>query len=82
MRFPSCEEVQRIREQYPVGSTVELIHMDDPHNRSLVPGSIGRITHIDDVGTVFVTWQNGSGLGLIVGVDEFRIIQKAGADDE
>ena len=82
MRFPSSEEVQRIREQYPVGTLVELIHLDDPYNRSLHPGDIGEISHIDDVGTVHVKWDCGSGLGLVIGVDEFRVIGKAGDSNE
>ena len=32
MRFPSKETVERIRSQYPKGTRVELIHMDDIHN--------------------------------------------------
>ena len=82
MRFPSNEEVQRIREQYPIGTLVELINLDDPYNRSLHPGDIGEISHIDDVGTIFVNWRNGSGLGLVVGVDEFRVIGRAGDRNE
>ena len=30
MRFPSKETVERIRKEYPVGSRVELVRMDDP----------------------------------------------------
>lgn len=30
MRFPSKETVERIRKEYPVGTLVELVRMDDP----------------------------------------------------
>ena len=30
MRFPSKETVERIRKEYPVGTRVELVQMDDP----------------------------------------------------
>lgn len=33
MRFPSKETVERIREEYPVGTRVELVQMDDPKHR-------------------------------------------------
>jgi hypothetical protein len=29
MRFPSKETVERLRSQYPVGTRVELVQMDD-----------------------------------------------------
>ena len=78
MNFPSRERVQRIREQYPKGARVELLHMSDSYNRSLHPGSLGTVDFVDDAGTVFVNWDCGSGLGVIVGEDEVRIIGKAG----
>ena len=30
--------VKRLKEEYPVGCRVELIHMEDPYNRKLTPG--------------------------------------------
>jgi hypothetical protein len=68
--FPSKETVQRLREQYPEGTRVELQSMDDPYSK-LRPGDRGSVTHIDDTGTVFVNWDKGSGLGLVYGVDSF-----------
>ena len=82
MRFPSPESVQRIRERYPVGTRIELVFMDDPYNKTLKPGSRGTVTYVDDAGTVFVRWDCGSGLGLVIGQDEFRVIGKAGDPDE
>lgn len=82
MNFPSREQVQRIREQYPKGTRVELLHMSDPYNTKLVPGSKGTVVHVDDVGTVFCKWDCGRGLGFVVGEDEVRIIGKAGGQDD
>ena len=82
MNFPSREQVQQIREQYPKGTRVELLHMTDPYNRSLHPGSLGTVDFVDDVGTVFVNWDCGSGLGVVIGEDEVRIIGKAGEPDD
>ncbi len=35
--FPSKETVLRLKEQYPPGTRVELIYMDDPYSK-LKPG--------------------------------------------
>jgi hypothetical protein len=56
-----------------VGSKVQLISTDDPYT-DLNPGDIGVITHIDDNGTVFADWENGSSLGLIPNIDNFKIL--------
>lgn len=31
-------QLKQLREEHPVGTRVELIRMDDPYNRKLVPG--------------------------------------------
>lgn len=31
-------QLKQLREEYPVGTRVELIHMNDPYNRKLGPG--------------------------------------------
>jgi len=58
-----------------VGSKVQLISTDDPYTK-LKPGDIGIITHIDDNGTVFADWENGSALGLIPDIDKFKILSE------
>ena len=78
MNFPSREQIQRIREQYLKGTRVELLHMNDPYNRSLHAGSLGTVDFVDDAGTVFCKWDCGSGLGLVIGEDKFRIVGKEG----
>ncbi len=65
-------KLEQLREQYPEGTRVELIYMDDPFNRKLVPGCRGTVKHVDDMGTIHVSWDCGSGLGLVPGEDEFR----------
>lgn len=69
--FPSRETVARVRQMYPAGCRVELISMDDPYSK-LKPGDRGTVRSVDDTGTVFVRWDNGSGLGIVYGVDRIR----------
>lgn len=35
----------------------------------------GVITSVDDIGTIQVTWENGSTEGLVFDVDEFKTIE-------
>ena len=49
--FPSKETVLRIKEQYPPGTRVELICMNDPYSK-LKPGDQGTVSFVDDIGTV------------------------------
>lgn len=72
-RFPSRETVERVRKMYPRDCRVELISMDDPYSR-LSPGECGTVNMVDDTGTVFVSWDCGSGLGIVYGVDRIRKI--------
>ncbi len=71
--FPSRETVERVRKMYPKGCRVELVEMADPYNR-LKPGDKGTVSSVDDTGTVFVSWDCGSGLGAVYGADRIRRI--------
>lgn len=71
MKFPSRETVEKMREQYPEGTKVELISMNDPY-RDMPPGLKGTVKSVDDTGTVFVRWENGSSLGAVYGEDKIR----------
>jgi len=51
-QFPSRETVRRLREQYPPGSRVVLVSIDDPYS-TLKPGDRGTVDSVDDTGTVF-----------------------------
>ena len=71
--FPSREVIERLRRQYPAGCRVELVSMDDPYTR-LKPGDQGTVVAVDDIGTVHIDWDNGSGLGAAYGADVIRRI--------
>ena len=49
----------------------ELVHTSDPYTK-LQPGTKGTVEFVDDVGTIQISWDNGSGLGMIPGEDEVR----------
>ena len=73
MRFPSKEIVEQVRRQYPVGTRVELLHMDDVQAPPI--GTKGTVTGGDDTGSLMVDWDNGSGLNVIYGVDRVRKVE-------
>jgi len=68
-----CGKIERLRKRYPAGTRVELIRMYD--SQSPPVGTAGIVTYVDDIGTIHVDWDNGSSLGLIPGVDKFRIVK-------
>ena len=70
MRFPSTETVERIRKEYPVGARVELVQMNDPQAPPV--GTKGTVRGVDDIGSIMVAWDNGSGLSVAYGEDICR----------
>lgn len=70
MRFPSKETVECIRKEYPTGSRVELVRMDDPQAPPV--GTKGTVRGVDDIGSIMVSWDNGCGLSVVWGEDECR----------
>ena len=68
-------QLEQLRKEYPIGTRVELIHMDDPYNKKLVPGCKGTVRWVDDWGTIHVNWDCGSSLGIAFGVDRCRKIE-------
>jgi len=72
MKMPSKEVIERLREQYPEGSRVELIRMDDP--QAPPTGTKGTVQGVDDIGSILVSWDTGSSLSVAYGEDECRVL--------
>ena len=77
MKFPSKEKIEMLKWEYPAGTKVVLESMDDPQAPPV--GTIGTVDGIDGAGQIMMSWQTGSSLSLIPGVDKFR---KARAHNE
>ncbi len=69
-RIPSREQVENLRQRYPVGTRIVLHRMDDPY-APIPPGTKGTVAYVDDMGQIGVNWDNGSGLSLVPGEDYF-----------
>ena len=74
MRFPSRKTVERLRRQYPAGTRIELLSMDDP--QAPPEGTRGTVLAVDDIASLIVAWDNGSSLNVAYGVDQVRILQE------
>lgn len=72
MIFPSKEIVEQVRRQYPVGTRVELVKMDDIQAPPI--GTKGTVEGVDDTASLLVAWDNGSRLNVVYGEDEVRKI--------
>ena len=74
MKFPSREIVERICREYPAGTRVELVQMDDAQAPPV--GTLGTVWGVDDTGSIMVHWDNGSGLNVVYGIDICRKVAK------
>lgn len=74
MRFPSKEIIERLRREFPVGTRVELVKMDDIQAPPI--GTLGTVRGVDDIGSIMVAWDNGSGLSVAYGEDSCRKIRE------
>ena len=73
MKFPSREEVERLRRKYTVGSRIVLDEMDDPYTR-IPAGTQGVVTGVDDAGNILCHWDTGSSLSVAYGADRAHLV--------
>ncbi len=73
MKYPSKETIKRLRNKYPIGTRVELVEMEDIQAPPV--GTKGTVRGVDDIGSILVDWDNNSGLSLVYGVDEFKVVE-------
>lgn len=58
--------VERKKKEYPEGTRVMLDAPLKGESEKIPVGMKGIVHHVDDIGTVFVKWDDGSYLGLVV----------------
>ena len=69
-------EVKKIKETYLPGMRICLLKMDD--GQAPPVGTEGTVRGVDDIGSILVAWDNGSGLNVIPGEDEVSILSGGG----
>lgn len=66
--------VKLLREQFPPGTRVRLDSMmNDP--QPIPKGMTGTVQGIDDAGQLLMKWDNGRGLSLVPGEDDFSVVK-------
>ena len=68
MMFQKKEIVEKIRKEYPKGTRVQLVAMDDLQAPPI--GTKGTVIGVDDTGSIMVAWDNGSSLNVVYDVDK------------
>jgi hypothetical protein len=71
--FVKESTIKFLREKYSPGKRVELDYMDDPQAPPV--GTQGTVLGVDDIGSIMVKWDNGSGLSVIYGEDKCHIVR-------
>lgn len=71
MKIPSKAEIEYLKKVYPVGSKIQIDHMDDP--QAIPSGSVGTVRVIDSMGQIHL---KEFGLALIPNVDQFHKYSK------
>ena len=70
MKWPTKEKVEQVRREYPPGTIVRLVQMDDP--QAPPPGTTGKVIGVDDTASLLVEWQTGSSLNVLYGIDQVK----------
>ena len=70
MPFPPKKIVERLRREFPIGTRVQLVKMDDVQAPPV--GTLGTVQGVDDIGSILVAWDTGSGLSVAYGEDLCR----------
>lgn len=72
MHVISKERLQALRQHFKPGTRVELLKMDDVQAPPI--GTKGIVISVDDIGSIMVNWDNGSGLSVAYGEDECKVV--------
>lgn len=72
MDFIDKKTLEQLRKEYPAGTRVILDKMDDIQAPPI--GTAGPVTGVDDIGSILVNWDNGSGLNVVFNED---VVHKA-----
>ena len=82
LAYPTEAEVEKLRKEFPVGTRVELVRMDNEPNPDIHPGIRGTVEFVDDAGNIRVRWSYGGEVRVIYGVDECRKLTEAELAEE
>ena len=70
--FPNTKIVEAIRKEYPAGTRVRLLKMDDVQPPP--SGTEGTVVGVYDIGGLLMRWDNGSSLNVVYNEDKVERI--------
>ena len=65
--FINKATLENLRKNFPKGCRVTLLSMDDTQAPPI--GTHGTVIGVDDIGSIMVSWDNGSSLNVVYGED-------------
>ena len=71
---PRQETIDRLRKEYPAGTRVELVEMED--SQAPAVGTLGTVIAVDDIGSLIMEWDDVSSLNVVYGEDLVKKISK------
>ena len=66
------QTLERLRKEYPEGTRVELIRLDDPY-RKIPSGTTGTVEYVDDAGQLHTVWNGHGSLAMIYGNGDWYV---------
>lgn len=66
-------QVEQIKKKYPVGTRIELDHMEGEPD--MPDGLRGTVEYVDDQGQLHMKWDNGRSLAVVPNADDFHILR-------
>lgn len=66
--------MRHVKVLYPKGTKIKLIKMNDKY--APPSGTIGTVNFVDDIGQIHVKWESGGSLALVIGEDDFEVIEQ------
>ena len=75
-KYPNRETVERIRREYPAGTRVKLLEMDDCFAPPI--GTLGPVIAVDDCADLIMRWDNGSSLNVVFNHDRVVKVTEEG----
>ena len=70
----SSDELDSRRKEYPPGTRIRLVAMDDFQAPPV--GTLGTVTEVDDIGSIHVNWDTGSCLAVVYGEDTIEKVRE------
>ncbi len=73
--FYDEKRINTLMQRYPAGTRICIDSMEnDP--QPILPGTMGTVVAVNDMGQLVMKWDNGRSLSLICGEDRFHIVQQ------